>query len=87
MDIIPAKKQPGPKFQLQNLSEYAILSWHAGLAPETGFSAPSMEQLRGDCAEAYSFNHHPNCLSSVRFAPEQTELQNLADQKDNMSAV
>jgi hypothetical protein len=35
----------GQKLQLQNLSSYAILSWHAGLAPEIGFSAPSMEQL------------------------------------------
>jgi len=38
-------KNLGQKFQLQNLLEYAILSWHAGLAPDIGFSAPSMEQL------------------------------------------
>src|SRR6266571_1520846 len=32
-------------FDLQNLPKCAILSWHAGIAPEIGFSAPSMEQL------------------------------------------
>ena len=35
----------GHKTQLHNLHGCAILTWHAGLAPETGFSAPSKEQL------------------------------------------
>ncbi len=45
MDIFLAEKQFVPNFQLQNLPKCAILSWHAGIAPEIGFSAPSMEQL------------------------------------------
>jgi hypothetical protein len=42
---LPLGRNCGQKFQLQKLHMCAILSWHAGLAPEIGFSAPSMEQL------------------------------------------
>ena len=73
-------------FQLQNLPRYAILSWHAGIAPEIGFSAPSMEQLWWivlKCNQSSPILP----LSSVRFRHKQTELQNLEDDIDSMSLV
>jgi hypothetical protein len=92
MDILPSKrkheadKSMSPKFQLQNLLRCAILSWHAGIAPEIGFSAPSTEQLWWIVLKC---NQSPPILplSSVRFALKQTELQNLEDDIDNMSCV
>jgi hypothetical protein len=75
-----------PKFQLQNLLGCAILSWHAGMAPEIGFSAPSMERPWWIVSKC---NQSPLILPllSVRFELKQTELQNLEDDLDSMSCV
>src|SRR5215470_5780707 len=58
--------------QLQNLPGCAILTWHAGLAPETGFSAPSKEQL-WDSITTYT----ASLLCAPCFALKQIDLQNF----------
>jgi len=84
--LFPIQVEFGQKFQLQNLPRYAILSWHAGLAPEIGFSAPSMEQLWWIVLKCNQSS--PKLpLSSVRFTLKQTELQNLAADIDSMSRI